>query len=422
MLINKIHTDTVKLAFLKSTNIQAFPCGRRRSELVDKDGSVATTNDQYYFPFDPEARLNTEANHRKQSGLNGYTQTYLKEWDKDNKLLTLSLAGYLFTIDINVQIPEVKDAQDKVIEQAYNLVNEADFGAKMATLVGAENAIYANIVLEDVHLFSGFREYHTRVLRDQLGRDSESPSTQLDLLTDADSIDVKSVDVNDFNNYYFSGLSFSSAPMAGIGQSGYTPTTRDICIKTEVGNRKATQEIVSLCILEKVKTSADGVTPEVWEWKIHEPARLPFIEHDTLEDSVVMGETHVRKNLTVDENATINQNFTVKDKVEVTSNSTKVKNKLVVENDVEVENNTITTKNLTATETVLAKNIGTDDNKIVKITATEAKIDTLNANDIQQNIAGLDSIPAKHYDVPVMFIKQVDGEYQLQISRVNKLN
>lgn len=416
----KTHEDnSITLTFLKSVNVQAYPCGRRRSTPADKDGNPGTVNDQYYFPFDPEARLNTEANHRRQSGLNGYTQNYLKEWDKVNKLLTLSLAGYLFTIDINCIIPESTDAQGNP-ERSYNLTEEDGFGAKIAKLTGStgnESKIFANIVLEDVHLFSGFQEYYTKILRDQLGINSNIPSAQLDLLKDDSS------PANDFDNYYFSGLSFSTTPLVKTAVSGsYIPVTRDSRLNEVARDGfpggKATQQIVSLCILIK-----NGST-----WEINQEALLPKIEHDILENSVKMGETHVSENLTVYKNATINQdatvkqNFTVENKVEITSSDTKVKNKLIVENDVEVENNTITTKNLTADETVLAKNIGTDTNKITKITAAEAEIATLNANDIQQYISGLTDIQNQHYDVPVMFIKQDGTEYQLQITRVNMLD
>jgi hypothetical protein len=45
-----------KLAFINSLNVQAFPCGRRRSE------QITSADDKYYIPYDPEARLNTEKN------------------------------------------------------------------------------------------------------------------------------------------------------------------------------------------------------------------------------------------------------------------------------------------------------------------------------------------------------------------------
>ena len=62
--------EKIKQTFVKSLNVQAFPCGRRRSDS------------NQVIPFDPEARLNTEANNRKHSGINGYTQTFLKsDWN-----------------------------------------------------------------------------------------------------------------------------------------------------------------------------------------------------------------------------------------------------------------------------------------------------------------------------------------------------
>ena len=76
-----INKDTSQLAFLKSTAVKAFPCSRRRSTLIDVDGRADTVEDRYYIPFDPEARLNTESNIRKHSGLNGFKQSYIQEWN-----------------------------------------------------------------------------------------------------------------------------------------------------------------------------------------------------------------------------------------------------------------------------------------------------------------------------------------------------
>ena len=74
-------SDNANLIFIKSRYIKAFPCSRRRSNLtIDTDGNENSVLDKYYIPFDPEARLNTEANNRKHSALNGYKQDYLREW------------------------------------------------------------------------------------------------------------------------------------------------------------------------------------------------------------------------------------------------------------------------------------------------------------------------------------------------------
>ena len=126
LLFNETHLyGESMLTFIKSTNIQAFPCGRRSSAInYDKNSNSKIDDDEkYYFPFDPEARLNTEANNRKHSSLNGYTQTYIKQWDTSQKALTMSLAGYLFSIYLvdkqtspNTDFSVVNDFGTKVID------------------------------------------------------------------------------------------------------------------------------------------------------------------------------------------------------------------------------------------------------------------------------------------------------------------
>jgi hypothetical protein len=130
----KTHDDTLDggstttLTFVKSVNIQAFPCGRRRSTIIN-----VTTEDR--IPFDPEARLNTEANNRKHSGLNGFTQTYLNTWDTGKGILSIALAGYLFNITLPVN--------------SGNFWDVDTFGDSIADLTGATTEIYANILIND---------------------------------------------------------------------------------------------------------------------------------------------------------------------------------------------------------------------------------------------------------------------------------
>lgn len=304
--VETINEVSVPLVFIKSTNIQAYPCGRRRSSLVS-DGSR--------IPFDPEARLNTEANNRKHSGLNGFTQTYLKNWDEANKLLSLSLAGYLF----NITLPETYLSVTDPAAENYG-TSEDKFGKTIVTKIEDDTAtkIYANILIEDAQLFSGFQDYFTGILRDQVNTYGKLPEDSLDLL-------AQGLEQNEYNSYYFSGLSFSTKPLTAIAGDTTEYTTyheksysfdRDDNVRT----RDVKQTFVSLCILEK-----SGST-----WKIHEPARLPFIEHDTLEDSIVVGETRVRRNLKVEQNATINNKTTTVD-LEVT-NEAAVRTTLNVQN------------------------------------------------------------------------------------------
>lgn len=432
------HSDNGKLlTFIKSTNVQVYPCGRRRSTIIDQD---TTTDDQYYIPFDPEARLNTEANNRKHSGLNGYTQTYLKDWDEANKLLMFSLGGYLFNIELCTKDSNGTVLNDygtpavfgfKVIEILKNTAEALKDNAKtMAEITAAEallnnitdaTEIYANILIEDVHLFSGRQEYFTEVLRNQSKTDTDNPETSLDLLksniANATS-EVLLASENEPNNYYFSGLSFSTSPLTG--QEKTRSVEKITPVRDAAMGKTVTQTQVSLCILEKVKTSAEGETLDVWEWKIHQPALLPKIEHGATDDSIV-----------VTGNALMKSTLDVKEKLTVKND---VQNALIEADLATVTSAEITekikTKDFESTNLITAKNIGTDQNKVVNIITKAANIEdtltagTVNANDIQQKISEGEN--ASYYDVPVIFLepKTEDGKtfYQLQISRVNPKN
>ena len=221
-------------------------------------GNSEAVSDDYYIPFDPEARLNTEANNRKHSGLNGFTQTYLKDWaEGGSEFLTLSLGGYLFKIKL---------------DSCYQTPKE--FGSKLATITGSTDKIYANIRIEDVHLFSGFEEYYTGILRNQSNTDV--PELSLDLLKYIDEPSIS--DLQNSSNYYFSGLSFSASPI----------TRRDGETRSEsafVTSNGINQYTISLCILQK-----NGE-----EWQVHEPAYLPNIEHGDTKDSVKLNNVTLNK-------------------------------------------------------------------------------------------------------------------------------
>lgn len=267
-MFNEIHKLSITgkdLTFIRSANVQAYPCGRRRSQLIDTvdidgDGEVKEA-EKYHIPFDPEARLNTEANNRRHSGLNGYTQTYLEQWNESRKFLTLSLDGYLFTISLD-----------------DDCITPDDFSKKLLTKLNANaessnvTSIYANILLEETPLFSGFKDYNTWVLRDQSNK--AIGETCLDLLNTVTINNGSSAEMQKFTNYYFSGLSFSLSPLTEIEG---TRSEKNVNVS---GNRP--QRIVSIRILDKVPaTVARGII-----WRIHEPARLPHVEHGDVEDSV----------------------------------------------------------------------------------------------------------------------------------------
>ena len=227
--------DTINnnnLVFIKSKYIKAFPCGRRRSELIDP----ADDSDKYYIPFDPEARLNTEANNRKHSGLNGYKQSYLNYW-KANGDISIVLAGYLFNI-------------------ASNYFNVADFGtaitkANLLNITGGD--IFVNIKLAEIAFFAGTKDVpsaSTAILRDQSL--SVDPRECLDLLygTNKTSLD----------SYYFSGLSFSSEDL-------------------EAWDRKYNESRDGWVSLHLLTHNGE-------KWVIYEPCRLPNIDHGTEKNSV----------------------------------------------------------------------------------------------------------------------------------------
>jgi hypothetical protein len=242
----------INLYFLKSSCIQAYPCGRRRSELVethDKDGNgQVSAEEQYYFPFDPEARLNTESNNTKYSSLNGFTQTYLLDWNNEGSgKIKLALGGYLFSIT-------------PIGEEDTTLLNVSTFANKISS---SASKIYANILLEETPLYTGFKDYRTNVLRNQ----SSDDSIMLDLYTDTG-------DRHNFENYYFSGLSFSADPLTE--DSSKTRSTKYIAGQQNEQVTTYPQQVISLCILEKI----EGI------WQIHQPALLPQVEHGELEGSV----------------------------------------------------------------------------------------------------------------------------------------
>lgn len=247
-----INDTTSGLTFIKSKNIKVFPCGRRRSTLIDTDNNANTVSDQRHIPFDPEARLNTESNNRKHSGLNGYKQEYLNYWRADGKL-SLVLAGYLFDIDLET---------DYQGDQSVNTV-----GTAIADSLSTDTeSIYVNIKLADIEFFQGSSDAlidaaSTQILRDQTLNDV--PATCLDFL-------IPGANKTKIDSYYFSGLSFSNTNLATLSPD---------------------DDFVSMLLLDKV----DG------KWAIHEASRLPKIDHGDTKDSIkIEGDVTITNKLTVD--------------------------------------------------------------------------------------------------------------------------
>lgn len=283
-LFNKQITDTYKdksgvehtntLTFIKSKNIQAYPCGRRRStSITNSKGSV--TQD-YFIPFDPEARLNTEQNNRRYASVNGYAQSYvlgIDQIDQDKATLSFTISGYNFIItnftDLNTFCTEL---------------------ASSLNIREAVDKIYANIKLAEIPLYykEGLINYKTWVLRNQSA--TVDAANELDLFaegtkaTDDNKASKQNRAIQDADDYYFSGLAFSYKPITieSLESTDKIPVFSSNYIAGST-DTQAEQDF-SLCIFEKI-----GDT-----WTICEEAKLPNIRHGDTEDSVEVGHLYAQ--------------------------------------------------------------------------------------------------------------------------------
>lgn len=275
----------IMLTFLKSLNVHVYPCGRRRSELIDIDGNLTTTKtDKYHIPFDPEARLNTEYNNRHYSGLNGYTRSYVNAWDAEKNTFSFTISGYAFTIDLT-------ERKEDGTRETISTIQ--DFAEKLVTSLEAPDCkeIYANIKLEEIPLYNRtdkVTEYNTWILRNQ--SDTLYASNMLDLLRKGATRNS-----NEATEYYFSGLSFSATPITekvkipGIDNAPavtdkYIPGNVEIVGPGGVVSKTRTQHEFSLRILEKKED----------DWQLYEPALLPRIEHGNTQDSLEVGHLNAK--------------------------------------------------------------------------------------------------------------------------------
>ena len=260
----KDSTSGPKLAFINSLNVQAFPCGRRRSEQV----TGATPTDKYYIPYDPEARLNTEKNNRQHSSLNGFTQNYIKSWTADE--ISMTIGGYLFKI--KPQYSDTLDTADKLGVDA--------FGKTLVAATGEDgSSIYANIRIESIPLYSGFTTYYTEILRDQTA--TEQPSASIDRrLSNAEANDLRT---RPDECFYFAGLSFSTTPLAEGKDAKLEGPVWEAY--TEKNDGSPYQRVLSLRILDL----DNGI------WKLHQPALLPKVVHGPDTDSVQFGTTYANQ-------------------------------------------------------------------------------------------------------------------------------
>ena len=261
-------TNSIPLAFIKSLNIQVYPCGRRRSDLI-----TISSDNTYRIPFDPEARLNTEFNNRRQTSTNGFAQNYVQSWDLNKNTFSFVIGGYTFTINL---VEQLGNNENAIIHDLQ------DFGDAFVEFLKVPECtkIYANIKLEEIPLYArndDLTKYNTWILRNQ------SAATQVENNHAAYALDLLKTGANDSKSaleYYFSGLSFSVMPITRKETdrlNRYLPYSDYFIAKTS--DTRAQHEF-SLCILSKTESG---------NWEIYEPAKLPSIKHGEIEDSLEVG-------------------------------------------------------------------------------------------------------------------------------------
>lgn len=279
------NTTAILLTFPQSTKVRVYPCGRRRSNLIDTDGSSDTVNDRYYIPFDPEARLNTEFNNRRYSSTNGFTQSHINNNTNENDL-SFTIDGYNFIIDLREYLKpnELVDTIDAFgAEIITSLKSKYAEGSTDVATIDSSSKIYANIKLEDTPLYvstGDTLEYNTWILRNQsvsaVTDQNINASSTLDMFSGLSCDNLSEA-------YYFSGLSFSIYPITE-DVSGVNLPIRGENFIPATENQSRSQHEFSLCILEKI----DGI------WKLCEAAKLPRIEHGTSDDSIELGHLNAK--------------------------------------------------------------------------------------------------------------------------------
>jgi hypothetical protein len=189
---------------------------------------------------------------------------------------------------------------------------------------------------------------------------------------------VLDVDVEDFENYYFSGLSFSIEPLAEMPD-----TDSPYSIELLSFNRD-TVTVKQTCIsLRLFKKSNDG------NWVLNNRARLPKIEHGSDENSVLI---HELTSSIVDTD-TIDTDTIDADKAII--------------------------RHIQAEETILAPNIGTSANPITNMVAKNLTADDLTIGD-SIRASEFYIIKDVDYKVPYISVVEQGSEWQLQINNVNK--
>lgn len=290
----------VKITFPASIDVQAFPCARRRSIQL----TIAQT--QQMWPFDPEARLNTERNNRRHTGINGYRDSYINKININKPTATapasgqeqklgecdFTLAGYNFKLSLfeNSLPPAFNRTR---VESGIDLLGQLILGglALEESIANSANKLYANIVLEEQMLYTGDpTNATTKKLSASswlLGRQiiqANSSETALDLLRSVATGEKDTELIKDPANFYFSALSFSKEK---ITPSSTIEDINGVSIASVELNGK-NLIVVSMNILQKSNN----------QWVINQRALLPDIRHGSTVDSVEVGSLNALNGLT----------------------------------------------------------------------------------------------------------------------------
>lgn len=230
--------------FLQSKNVNIFPCSRRGQ--FDMQDSA-----KYY---DPEARLNTERTNRLSTSVNGFTDSFIDNFDADAGNLVFTLAGYRV---------EAKNINIEKIAEALAATDE--------------DIIYAHLSLH-TGISLSINDYYTEILY----RQSNSSY-------DKNYIDVTYTS-NGITNDFFVGISF----------------TKDANAKDLLAGARLIEH--NLPIFHKITGS----------WELVQTSLLPKIEHGETEDSIkVSGDFTVKHDeqtsfKVTEDKTTITNDFTIK--------------------------------------------------------------------------------------------------------------
>lgn len=278
--------------FLQSKNINVFPCSRR--------GQYESRDLAYYY--DPEARLNTERTNRLNTAINGYKDSFLLAHQTTpgtttTENLVFVLAGYYF---------EIKDFSAAAVADALGIT---------------DGKIYVHLSLH-TGISLDVPDYYTEILYRQSTKAADE-----DKKYQYNHLDV-TYSKGTLTDDFFVGVSFTKEVVTDI-------------INTQTGSRRIPSYNLPLF--------AYNANNKVWD--PIQTSLLPKVDHDELEDSVIVGELHAWKNIQVDGYSNINKYLNVGQPIDTTIE----KGNIVASNNIISENDIIAKNDITAEQTITAK-------------------------------------------------------------------